>query len=149
MRDDEPRKQSAAGCIFRDSLGRILIVEPAYKPTWEIPGGEIEVGESPRTACEREIREELDLAVSVGPLLVVDHESSRDSYRFVFDGGVLEDANVARIRLDPKELLSYRFATLAEAAELLNGRLAQRIAAIVSGGVGPYLEDGADPYRRP
>ncbi|CAN5733096.1 hypothetical protein BH20ACT1_BH20ACT1_01710 [soil metagenome] len=33
------------------------MVEPAYKDTWEIPGGQIESGESPREACEREVDE--------------------------------------------------------------------------------------------
>lgn len=145
----EPRKQSAAGSLFRDRAGLILIVEPSYKPTWEIPGGQVEAGESPREACQREVREELGLDVAIGPLLAVDHQSSRDTYRFVFDGGVLSDPELGRIQLDPSELLSWRFVHLEEAGELLNGRLARRIAAIAKDGLGPYLEDGIDPYRRP
>lgn len=149
MPDEEPRKQSAAGCLFGDGSGRILIVEPAYKRTWEIPGGQVEVGEFPCQACRREIREELGLDVTVGPLLAVDYESSRDTYRFIFDGGVLDDVDVSRIQLDSTELLSYRFATVDEAAGLLNGRLAQRVAAIMTDDAGPYLEEGLDPYQRP
>lgn len=33
------RKQMAAGVLFRDVHGRVLLVEPSYKPNWEIPGG--------------------------------------------------------------------------------------------------------------
>ena len=29
---------SAAGCVFLDSSGRVLLVKPAYKEPWEIPG---------------------------------------------------------------------------------------------------------------
>lgn len=124
-----------------------MIVEPAYKPTWEIPGGEIEDGESPLAACEREVFEELELRITVGRLLAVDYEASRDCYRFIFDGGVLDPPEVARISLDPSELLSYRFATLEEASDLLKDRLARRVASIVRDGAGPYLEHGLDPYR--
>ena len=33
-----PRKRMAAGVLFRDHDGRVLLVEPVYKDYWEIPG---------------------------------------------------------------------------------------------------------------
>lgn len=36
---------------------------------WELPGGRLEAGESPEECVAREIREELGLAIEVGPLL--------------------------------------------------------------------------------
>ena len=36
---------------------------------WSLPGGRVEAGEDAATAVAREMREELDLAVKVGPLL--------------------------------------------------------------------------------
>lgn len=36
---------------------------------WELPGGRLEVGESPEECVEREIREELNLCVEAGPAL--------------------------------------------------------------------------------
>ena len=53
----------AAGALFSDESGRVLLVKPTYKKTWDIPGGYVEPGESPRAACIREIREELGLSV--------------------------------------------------------------------------------------
>jgi len=37
-----------------------------YKDWWEFPGGKIEAGESPESALEREIQEELATKISVG-----------------------------------------------------------------------------------
>ncbi len=59
-----------AAVIRRD--GKIFATQRgygAYKDYWEFPGGKIEEGETPEQALEREIREELDTAVSVGKKL--------------------------------------------------------------------------------
>lgn len=40
-----------------------------FKGQWEFPGGKIEVGEMPQQAIIREIKEELDVMVSVGDLI--------------------------------------------------------------------------------
>jgi len=34
-----PGKRIGAGLICRDADDRVLLVQPTYKPTWEIPGG--------------------------------------------------------------------------------------------------------------
>jgi len=53
--------------------GKILLTRrPAGKKMggfWEFPGGKIDPGESPHAALIREIREELDIRISVGPIL--------------------------------------------------------------------------------
>lgn len=46
-----PRKRMGAGVLFFDGSGRVLLVDPVYKPQWEIPGGVVEGGESPRDAA--------------------------------------------------------------------------------------------------
>ncbi|WP_328478950.1 NUDIX hydrolase [Actinoplanes sp. NBC_00393] len=62
----------AAGALFFDEAGNVLLVKPAYKAGWDIPGGYVEPGESPRAACIREVREELGITPDIGGLLVVD-----------------------------------------------------------------------------
>ncbi len=46
-----------------------------YKDGWEFPGGRVEPGETSEEALPREIREELDVEIKVGDLLVtVEHD---------------------------------------------------------------------------
>jgi 8-oxo-dGTP pyrophosphatase MutT (NUDIX family) len=53
------RKRMAATAFFRDDQGRVLLVNPVYKETWDLPGGAVEAEESPHAACRREVAEEL------------------------------------------------------------------------------------------
>jgi ADP-ribose pyrophosphatase YjhB (NUDIX family) len=91
----------AAGALFRSSDGRVLLVEPSYKPNWEIPGGAVEADESPWAAASRELLEELGTERPLGRLLVVDHvhayDGRPDAMVFVFDGGVVTEADVAAV----------------------------------------------------
>ena len=58
---DRSRAYVAAGVLFFDDAGRILLVQPTYKDHWDIPGGYVETGETPAQAAAREVREELDI----------------------------------------------------------------------------------------
>ncbi|MBM3141365.1 MAG: NUDIX hydrolase [Chloroflexi bacterium] len=137
---------SAGALCF--SQGRLLLVNPTYKALWEIPGGLVEEGESPRAACERELREELGVAVPVGRLLGVDYRTGPrygEGLHFIFDGGEFDAARIAALRLDPAELSECRWVAVDEVAGLVAPNLARRAvrcaAARVSGAT-LYLEDG-------
>ena len=67
----------AAGLLFRD--GRLLVTQRSegthLAGLWEFPGGKREAGETWEACLERELREELDAVVDVGPLFEeVHHE---------------------------------------------------------------------------
>jgi len=108
-----PKKRMGSGCLLFDSSGRVLLVKPTYKPVWEIPGGVVELNESPKQCCQREIKEEIGLAVKIGDLLVVDYNSHEDikteSLMFIFNGGILTEEEIENIHLKPDELSEYGF----------------------------------------
>lgn len=145
----------AAGALFFDEEGRILLVKPGYKDGWEIPGGYVEPGESPRAACHREIAEELGLPASVGAHLVVDWapiDGEGDKILFIFDGGMLSDQDLAAIRFSDGELTEWQFAHADDLDRLMPARLVRRIRTAIEAknrGTAAYAEHGVEPHLRP
>ncbi|MFD7153888.1 NUDIX domain-containing protein [Kribbella sp. NPDC059898] len=131
-----PRKRVAAGVLFRSADGRVLLVEPSYKPNWELPGGVVEADEAPWDGAVRELGEELGTDRPVGRLLVVDHvrgyDGRPDGMNFVFDGGVLDDADVAGFVFRDGEILSAGLYTLEQARGLGKPMLAERLSAALA-----------------
>jgi 8-oxo-dGTP diphosphatase len=76
-----PRKLVVAGLIA-DDAGRVLVTQrradQALPLQWEFPGGKIEPGEAPAAALARELAEEIDAAVEVGPIWDVLHHAYPD-----------------------------------------------------------------------
>jgi A/G-specific adenine glycosylase len=95
-----PEVAIAVGVIFR--AGRILITqrqpEGLLGGLWEFPGGKIQNGEAPEAACVREIREEVNLDVTVEERLAqVRHAYSH--FRVVMDVFVCRHRS-GRVRLN-------------------------------------------------
>jgi 8-oxo-dGTP diphosphatase len=133
----------AAGALFFDEQGRVLLVHPTYKDTWDVPGGYVERGESPAAACRREIAEELHLDRTPHRLLSVDwapNEGEGDKLLFLFDCGSLRD-DAERIVLDGRELDRWRWVALDELEKYVIDRIARRIRSTVTHG-SIYLEHG-------
>jgi phosphopantetheine--protein transferase-like protein len=144
------RKRNAAGALLWDGAGRLLVVEPTYRPGWTLPGGTVDAGESPRQACEREITEELGLRRRVGRLLAVEwlrgDEVRGEQQLFLFDGGVLSEAEVGAIKLPADELGAFAFVAPDEAvARLGPPEAARRLAAVLVAPAGAvlWMDDGA------
>ncbi len=128
-----PRKRMGAGCLLYNEQDQILLVKPGYKATWEIPGGVVELNESPLACCLRELREELGLDRPVGRLLVLDYNHAAGDYTeslmFIFDGGVLRAAEIEAIRLQSNELTGFDFFAPHVLPDNLSPRLRRRILA--------------------
>ncbi|MFI2431514.1 NUDIX domain-containing protein [Streptomyces sp. NPDC018693] len=143
----QPRKRVAADVLLRDAAGRVLLVNPTYKPGWDLPGGMAEANEPPEQTVVRELHEELGLDVVVGALLVVDwvapHGPWDDQISFIFDGGVVDVEG--ELKPHDEELSEARFFDLAEARGLLRGRMWRRLTQAVRAlreGRPLYLRDG-------
>lgn len=97
-----PRKRVGAGALITDAAGRVLMVEPTYKESWEVPGGVVEADETAFDACRRECREELGIDVGLRRLLVIEHQCDGghrgDSIMFIYDGGITAPRLARRLR---------------------------------------------------
>lgn len=126
------RKRTAAGVLFRDKQSRVLLVETTYKPEWEIPGGAVEADEAPWTTATRELWEELGIERPLGALLVIDHIPTQgvmpEGLAFVFDGGLITDAEVSAIESTDPEIRSVGLYSLDDARNLVRGNLHDRIS---------------------
>jgi len=126
----QARKRVAADVIIRDDQHRLLLVNPTYKPDWDIPGGMAEANEPPVDAAHRELREELGLHIEITRLLCIDwippHGPWDDNLVFVFDGGTLTAEAIAHLTLTDDELAGFRFCDFTEAADLLRPYVWQR-----------------------
>lgn len=138
------RKRMAAGALFRDERGGVLLVDPVYRDTWDLPGGAVEAEESPQSACRREVAEEL------GRVLAVDWVASRpgrpEGLIVVYDGGVLSAAEAAGIVTPADELAGFAFVRPDGVAGRVSPLVGRRIAACleaVAAGTVVSLENGS------
>lgn len=142
-----PRILAGANTLFRARDGRILLVEPNYRQdgTWTLPGGTIESdeGETPRQAARRETAEEIGLDAAPGALIAVDWVMGPGRpplASYLYDGGVLTEAQLAAIRLQEEELDSWRLVPEAELGDYLTPGACRRVRAALAAllaGTGP------------
>ncbi|MEU0090061.1 NUDIX hydrolase [Kribbella sp. NPDC006257] len=147
----QARKRVGADAILRDDQGRILLVDPDYKPDWDLPGGMIEANEPPVDGLIRELKEELALQLPPSQLAlacvdwVAPHGPWDDSLMFIFDGGQLDSDQMSSLQPDQTELRRFGFVDLGKAQHLLKPyvwlRLEAALGATKSRTVA-YLHDG-------
>ncbi|MFF5090719.1 NUDIX domain-containing protein [Streptomyces niveus] len=141
----------AAGALFFNEAGHVLLVEPTYKDYRDIPGGYVQQGESPLQTCIREVHEELDITPPIGRLLAMDwapSDAEGDKILYLFDGGVLDQVLLDRIVFKDGEIRAVAFHPVSEISRLTIPRLARRIEQAVQARERDetvYLEHGAFP----
>lgn len=147
----QPRKRVGADALIWDEHGRLLLVDPKYKPDWDVPGGMAEANEPPLNAVLRELHEELGLLLPADSLTlrcldwVSPHGVWDDSLMFIFDAGALTEDQVADLRLADSELAAFAFCTAEQAQDRLRPYVWSRVNAAIEAGQENrvvYLHDG-------
>ncbi len=144
-----PRKRAIAQMLVRDPDDRVLLCRLTYKDDWDLPGGVVEVHESPQLAVSREVAEELALDIKADSLLLTDWLPSwsgwDDALCLVFDGGVHDPSILDQVVVQPREIRAAEFCTLEQVHERCADFTARRVVSALSnvGGDGPsYTESG-------
>ncbi len=146
-----PRKRAIAQLLVRDPQGRVLLCQLTYKQDWDLPGGVLEPGESPRIGVGREVAEELGVLLDPGRLLVTDWLPPwggwDDAVGLVFDGGVVDPTVLERMTLSSREIRSVHFCTVDEVAQRAADFTARRIRSALAVAADPaapaaYTESG-------
>jgi RimJ/RimL family protein N-acetyltransferase/ADP-ribose pyrophosphatase YjhB (NUDIX family) len=144
-----PRKRAIAQMLVRDPDERVLLCRLTYKNDWDLPGGVVEVHESPQLAVSREVAEELALDIKADSLLLTDWLPSwsgwDDALCLVFDGGVHDAQILDQMIVQPREIRTAEFCTLDQVRERCADFTARRVESALANarGDGPtYTESG-------
>lgn len=148
--DRQAKTINAAAVLLRTVRNDIVLVKPSYRDVWQLPGGLLDAGESPRAAAQRETQEELGLSLPIGRLLCVDYKPARSErpacHQFVFDGGSLSDGQLAAIKIAENEIEDWQTVSQIDAPTFVqqggpSSRLVECLKALRNGST-VYLEDG-------
>lgn len=144
-----PRKRAIGQLMVRDEDGRVLLCGLTYKRDWDLPGGVVEVNESPRIGVGREVSEELALDLPAGQLLLTDWlppwSGWDDALCLVFDGGVHPAGILDRVVRQEREIADIAFCAPAEVRDRCADFTARRIESALEAladGVPRYTESG-------
>lgn len=139
----------SAAVVFTDVDGRVLLVKPNYRETWNLPGGIVNEHESPLAAAVREVEEEIGLVVQPHLLefRAIDYRPAKDGFTdklyFYFSGEILDASSISKIRLQESELDEMRFVSLDEARQLTGAWTYRQIVISLSVQPGSfYTEEG-------
>jgi len=132
-----PRKRVAAGALFYDEQGRVLILKPSYKEGWTIPGGVVDENEAPLDACVREVQEEIGLVLSRKDftLLAISHTLPpkdknwhTDAIHITFLGPRVLHTDIS---IDNDEITDFLFVAPGDIGQYLIGKFAVRMEKII------------------
>ncbi|MDN3294362.1 NUDIX domain-containing protein [Streptomyces ficellus] len=123
---------SVAGAVVRED-GRLLAIRRADNGTWELPGGVLELAESPEEGVAREVWEETGIRVEVDELTGVYKNTARGIVALVFrckPSGGSERTSAESLAVD--------WLTPAEIAERMSEVYAVRLLDALDG-EGPHV----------
>lgn len=147
-----PTKRAIGQGLIRTVDGRVLLCQLTYKEAWDLPGGVVELGESPRAGCLREVEEELGVRLRSHGVLAVNWMSAwrgwDDACTFLFDLGEHPPDLIHQLVFEDREIAAAHWCTVEQVrrhAAAATVRLLERVLVGPPVGGSRYLEDGADP----
>lgn len=144
------KKPVSAAAVYFDAEGKVLLVKPNYRDTWQLPGGSTEKVESPYDACLREVKEELGAKFPVKNLLLIEYfklDPERELIHLVFNGGTLDSQAISKIVIQKEELDDYGFYALDTALNMVSPLAKARVESIkkaMETNKVVYLENGEE-----
>jgi 8-oxo-dGTP diphosphatase len=148
-----PKQSLTSKVILQTEDGAWVVVKSPHRSHWQLPGGGVDLHETPRAAAKREVAEELGLAISEPQLLLVDSVVTRgehgDGLLFYWRAFV-ENSDLEAVVLQKGEIEDYRVIRRREALELLGDTVARRLQTYYALSVEQqsavvYMEEGAVP----
>ena len=146
-----PKKRMASGVLLFNERNELLLVKPSYKDHWSIPGGVVDRNESPREAGIRETKEEVNIELKDLKFLCVEYtrKNKDEDLFFLFNGGQVTPQQISDIKIDPDEISEFRFASIEEAAELIErskvlAKILLKYPEIIKNNASVYLENGEE-----
>jgi len=144
-----PRKRVIGQGVLRDRDGRVLLCELTYKREWDLPGGVVEVGESPALGLVRELQEELGITVTIEGLVTMNWlppwSQWDDACLFVFDLGVVDADVVDAMVLQRSEIAAVHWVDLETARERATLATVELLEALSQAPLPAYREAPRQP----
>ncbi|MBW4062024.1 NUDIX hydrolase [Candidatus Saccharibacteria bacterium] len=125
-------KYVGAGAVIFDPGGKVLLIKNRLRNSWEYPAGGSDGKESPLETCRREVGEEVGLHLAHYRLIAVDfwHKlTPNGNLLFTFAADVSAEV-AATVTPQKLEVSDWRWATRAEAMELIAPRLRPRLVEL-------------------
>ncbi|WP_374999777.1 NUDIX domain-containing protein [Aeromicrobium sp. CTD01-1L150] len=144
-----PTKRIISQGLLRDQDGRVLLCRLTYKKEWDLPGGVVEVGESPAAGLVRELEEELGVTVQVRGLLTVNWLPAwrgwDDACIFLFDLGVVDSSFSDDLTLQPTEIVSVEWCDAESVAQHAADAAIELLTAVSGDDLPTYREAPLQP----
>lgn len=118
--------------LHHDSVLLVQRATPPMEGEWTLPGGVVETGESLEEAVRREIKEETNLDIQVGPLLELFERIQRDERDRVAYHYIIADYLAKKTGGKLRPATDVRQAKFVPRSDLAGFRLTEKVLHVIS-----------------